>query len=120
MNIIQDTPLTDIINDKIGREPIVDLLVKSINNLVKSEHPCTVYGIYGKWGEGKTSLMNFVKNRLLEQGKDDGLSIIEFNPWLINNNETLLREFFKSIMESIKSRHYLQGKGVEVYPRRDS
>lgn len=97
-NIIQDTPLNDITQDKFGREPIVDLIVGSINQVVSTDHPCMVYGIYGKWGEGKTSLMNFVKNKLLSQGKKDGINIAEFNPWLVNNDEALLQEFFKTIM----------------------
>lgn len=96
--IAQDSPLTQICDDKFGREPIVELIVDSINQVVSSDHDCVVYGIYGKWGEGKTSLMNFIKERLLIQGKKDGINIVEFNPWLVNNDEALLREFFKSIM----------------------
>ena len=42
--------------------------------------------------------MNFIKNRLVSQGKKDGLNLVEFNPWLVNNDEALLREFFKTIM----------------------
>lgn len=99
--IIQDLPLNDIAQDRFGREPIVDLIVGSINQVVTANHPCTVYGIYGKWGDGKTSLMNFVKNKLLAQGKDDGIIIVEFNPWLVNNDEALLHEFFKSIMVDV-------------------
>ena len=59
MKVIQDTPLTNMADDKLGRENIVDLIVDSINNHVQNDHSCLVYGIYGKWGEGKTSLMNF-------------------------------------------------------------
>ena len=99
-NIIQDTPLSDIAQDRFGRESIVDLIVGSINQVVSSDHPCTVYGIYGKWGEGKTSLMNFIKSKLLAQRKTDGISIVEFNPWLVNNDEALLQEFFKTVMSN--------------------
>ena len=99
--IIQDMPLNDIAQDRFGREPIVDLIVGSINQVVTANHPCTVYGIYGKWGDGKTSLMNFVKNKLLAQGKEDDINIVEFNPWLVNNDEALLHEFFKSIMVDV-------------------
>lgn len=96
--IAQDSPLTQISDDKLGREPIVELIVDSINHVVSSNHECIVYGVYGKWGEGKTSLMNFIKERLIKQGKTDGINILEFNPWLVNNDEALLREFFMSIM----------------------
>jgi len=99
--IVQDSPLIDIADDKFGREPIVDLIVDSINQTVKNEHDCMVYGIYGKWGEGKTSLMNFIKARLLSHGKNDGINLVEFNPWLVNNDESLLREFFNSIIKDV-------------------
>lgn len=97
MKVIQDTPLTNMADDNLGRENIVDLIVDSINNHVQNDHPCLVYGIYGKWGEGKTSLLNFVEEKLLGQGANDNINIIKFNPWLVNNDETLLREFFMSM-----------------------
>ena len=99
--VVHDSPLEDISDDKFGREPIVELVVDSINQVVSSNHDCVVYGIYGKWGEGKTSLMNFIKERLIKQGKTDRINIVEFNPWLVNNDEALLREFFKSITNDL-------------------
>lgn len=101
LNNLSDSPLTHIADDEFGRESLVELIVDSINDLVKQEsHDCIVYGIYGKWGEGKTSLMNFIKERLSCQGKNDKINLIEFNPWLVNNEEALLREFFNSIITS--------------------
>ena len=100
MQVIEDLPLIDISQDRFGREPLVELVVDSINQVVSSNHSCLAYGIYGKWGEGKTSFMNFIKSRLVEQGKSDGINLIEFNPWLVNNEESLLREFFKAIMKT--------------------
>ena len=97
MKVIQDTPLKKVSDDRLCRENIVDLIVDSINDYVQKDHPCLVYGIYGKWGEGKTSLMNFVEEKLLDQKTDDNINIIKFNPWLVNNDETLLREFFRSM-----------------------
>ena len=101
MKVIQDTPLKKVSEDRLGRENIVDLIVDSINDNVQRDHPCLVYGIYGKWGEGKTSLMNFVEEKLLAPGKSDNVNIIKFNPWLVNNDETLLREFFRSITNKL-------------------
>ena len=48
--IAEDSPLTQICDDKLGREPIVELIVDSINHVVSSDHECIVYGVYGKWG----------------------------------------------------------------------
>lgn len=95
--VIFDTPLDNEEKDEYGRGHIVDLIVNSINHLVKTDHPCTCYGIYGKWGEGKTTLMNFVEQRLLDVGSKDNLIICHYNPWIINNEEALIKEFFQSI-----------------------
>lgn len=73
-----DNPIEHIVQDRFGREPIVGLIVDFINALVSTDHSCMIYGIYGKWGEGKTYLMNFVKERLLGQGKDDGIVAFSF------------------------------------------
>lgn len=101
MKVIQDTPLKKISEDRLGRENIVDLIVDSINDNVQKNHPCLVYGIYGKWGEGKTSLMNFVEEKLTSSGNTANINIIKFNPWLANNEEALLREFFQKITDSV-------------------
>ena len=101
MKVIQDIPLSNIVDDKLGRENIVDLVVDSINAYVQKDHPCLVYGIYGKWGEGKTSLMNFVEEKLTSSGNTENINIIKFNPWLANNEEALLREFFQKITDSV-------------------
>ena len=45
--IKNDIPLTDIKDDSFKREPLVDLIVESINNVSRESHPCVVYGIYG-------------------------------------------------------------------------
>lgn len=47
MNTLQDTPLKELAEDKFGRDNLVQLIVDSISYLVKSSHPCTVYGVYG-------------------------------------------------------------------------
>lgn len=98
MDLLKDTPIKSIEGDILGRRPLVDIIVDSINDLVISEHPCIVYGIYGKWGEGKTSLLNLVKNCLKQRGSKDEINVIVYNPWLVENNDALLREFFKSLM----------------------
>ena len=78
---------------------MVENIAKSIIDYSKSYHRCTSIGIYGAWGEGKTSVLNLVQDRLLANGKNDKISIVHFSPWLAGNNEVLMREFFKSIVK---------------------
>lgn len=91
----------------------MDMIVDSINDTVKDTHSCVIYGIYGRWGEGKTSLMKFIESRLLLQGNDDNLYIVHFNPWLVGKQDALLREFFSSVRTSVDDavRHFFDKYG---------
>lgn len=95
--IIPDTPIQEAYQDEFGRTPLSELISNSIVTLSKSNHNCTIYGIYGAWGEGKTSMMNLVESHLLGLGDNDNIIIAHFNPWQIGSEELLMGEFFKSI-----------------------
>lgn len=99
-SIKYDLPLSNIEHDLLGRKQLVDLIVSSINGTIKHNHPCVVYGIYGKWGVGKTTILNFIEERLKSQGSEDGINIVRFNPWLVDNNDALLHEFFKTLCQN--------------------
>lgn len=92
-----DLPLSNIEHDLLGRKQLVDLIISSINGTIKQNHPCVVYGIYGKWGVGKTTILNFIEERLKSQGPEDGINIVRFNPWIVDNNDALLHEFFNTL-----------------------
>ncbi|MFI5140015.1 MAG: P-loop NTPase fold protein [Sphingobacteriales bacterium] len=51
-----------------------------------------VIGLYGKWGEGKTSVMNFIKVEL-----SSDTIVVNFNPWLFSDQGHLMQAFFNSI-----------------------
>jgi predicted KAP-like P-loop ATPase len=55
-----------------------------------------IIGIYGKWGEGKTSVMNFVQQELPEE-----TVVVNFNPWMFSDEPHLLRSFFSSISKQL-------------------
>ena len=99
MKISADSPLTKIAEDRFRRGSLVDMIVKSIQSVSSKAHPCVVYGLYGKWGEGKTSILNFIEEQLRLAGKEDKIIITHFNPWLVEGEEALLREFFKTIIK---------------------
>jgi len=46
-------------------------------------------GIFAKWGEGKTTVLNFIKKLALEGGQ----LCVEFNPWEFTNKEELWESF---------------------------
>jgi hypothetical protein len=55
-----------------------------------------VVGIYGKWGEGKTTVMNFIEKELPNE-----TIRVKFNPWLFSDEQHLLSSFFSGICEAI-------------------
>lgn len=99
VHINDDSPLKTIAHDRFRRGALVEMVVKSIQDVASKPHSCVVYGLYGKWGEGKTTILNFVEEQLLKAGKEDRIAITHFNPWLVGGEEALLREFFMSISE---------------------
>ena len=99
-SIINDSPISCKQDDELMRDNLVEMVVESIRNLSKMDHPCICYGIYGEWGSGKTSLINLIKGELL-QNKNDNILIQEFNPWIVGNEETLIKEFFASISTDV-------------------
>jgi hypothetical protein len=68
-DILSDKPT---VNDKIGFNDYADVLSQSINESADFK----VYGIFGHWGTGKTSLMYMLKDLLKEENK-----IIWFDAW---------------------------------------
>lgn len=98
MPIRSDFPITDESQDLFSRKPLADILVKAIREYTSHSTHCITIGIYGEWGEGKTSVMNMVRSRLELLKYKDRLLISSYNPWLIKDQESMLVDFFRTIM----------------------
>lgn len=101
IQLSQDSPLSDINEDRYERIGLANDIAKSIMNLTETNHDCINFAIYGKWGEGKTSLMNFIES-ILKDNKNLNLKIVHFNPWMAGNEENLIKDFFRSISQDCK------------------
>lgn len=98
--LILDTPILSIDDDLLGRKPMVKNIVSAILNRSKDTHSCYTIGIYGKWGEGKTSVLEMVCEQI-EKDEDNNFEIIRFNPWLFKDQESLLLDFFSTLQNGI-------------------
>ena len=55
-----------------------------------------IIGLYGKWGEGKSTILNFIQNELPKE-----TIVINFNPWLFSDEKHLLNSFFEAFAEAL-------------------
>jgi predicted KAP-like P-loop ATPase len=60
-------------------------------------------GIFGKWGEGKSTILYFLEEML----KPEGNIIFFFNPWAIQDLNELWAEFGTKLLEALASNNLL-------------
>lgn len=66
---------------------------KRIASIVSSpkNEKSLIIGLYGKWGEGKSTVLNFIQRELPAE-----TIVVNFNPWLFSDAKYLLKSFFES------------------------
>lgn len=88
---IIDEPVNTKDEDRLERYPIAARIVKTI---VSRKDPSSfVLGIYGAWGEGKSTVLNFVDN-IFDKEYKNSVCCIKFNPWYFRDEDQLLTNFF--------------------------
>jgi predicted KAP-like P-loop ATPase len=65
-----------------------------------------IFGIYGEWGSGKTTVLNFLKDSL---DRHEHVICFHFNPWLFSDQTALIRVFFMTLAAEL-DRHLRTGK----------
>ena len=88
-----DRPISQESEDLLERRYFANLLAKTLLNL-NSQDTFTV-GLYGKWGSGKTSIVNMAMQELedLQCDKEDKMIILKFDPWHFTDTTQLINQF---------------------------
>ncbi|HEY9602829.1 MAG TPA: P-loop NTPase fold protein [Allocoleopsis sp.] len=112
--MLSDSPLTDPKLDAFSRWDFAQEVAKLIVNYPNESS--IAIGIYGAWGEGKTTVINYIEKAL----KDSSSSIcIRFNPWLFRDEALLLKSFFhtlaRQLEQSLATPQEELGKLLEKY-----
>lgn len=102
-----DQPLESIAEDKLGRGEFVKNITETIIEY-KNTDPLII-GLYGKWGYGKSTILNFVKEHInnITDNADDKQKellpeILTFNPWIFANQEELIKRFLEWFLYEMK------------------
>jgi len=95
--ISSDKPVSEIGEDKFQRYEFSKRIADKI--ITSNDNDSIVIGISGAWGEGKTSVINFIEAELK---KDTNIISIKFNPWRFTEEATLLVSFFNTLAIEIQ------------------
>ena len=88
-----DKPILTSEEDSLNRKYFAELLGKALVNL-QNKDTFTV-GLYGRWGNGKTSLVNMMLREIEQnQNEQEKMIIVHFEPWNFSNTDQLLEQFF--------------------------
>lgn len=101
-----DKPIASKGDDQLGRNGFAALLAQSLLNL-NTQDTFTV-GLFGKWGSGKTSIVNMMLSEIEEQQKEcqdsEKLIVVHFEPWNFSSTDQLLSQFFIRLSNEFRSK----------------
>lgn len=100
-----DAPLRFIKEDSLNRGNLVkhlcDALVrceKAPSKDITAKSSNFVMGLSGPWGSGKSSIINFVYEKLSRQSKT---IVLRFNPWLMSDHKALAAIFLDQLLTAL-------------------
>jgi Cdc6-like AAA superfamily ATPase len=94
-------------DDKLGYAPFAERLANVVINMnIPNGY---VIGLHGRWGSGKTTVVNFILeylNKHNQEIEDDTKKIehVDFKPWIFSGHQDLMGAFFKLLSEHVGSK----------------
>lgn len=95
----EDYPVLLPEEDMLNRAPYARHLSSVLQNLPIDKG--FVVGVYGEWGEGKSSVLGMTKSFLAEREDYESIVVRDFNPWRLVDEESIIRGFIETIAEAI-------------------
>lgn len=98
-NYSSDAPVSTKDEDIFSRWKFSERVAQVIAN--RRDPSSIVIGLYGRWGDGKTSVLNFIEKSL---DTNDNVICIKFNPWRFGTEDQLLMGFFNQIADALDAK----------------
>lgn len=111
MNYSADKPIVSKDEDLLGRSTFSNKLAKAIYEY--NDDSGLVIGLFGKWGTGKTSVINMAEEELLRLSKTDDNKplFVKFSPWNYSDQDNLISLFFHSLNNKLQNSNNEKLKG---------
>ncbi|MFE5406462.1 P-loop NTPase fold protein [Streptomyces sp. NPDC056580] len=100
-----DDPIEDASEDLLQRSGLADAFAAEIRR-TSAKHGAVV-ALTGKWGSGKTSLLNLTASAL--ESLDD-VQVVKFNPWFFSGTDQLMRFFFDELAGQLRDERGLKDR----------
>lgn len=109
-----DQPIRTATDDRFARAVFATRVADTI--IARKDSSSLVLGLYGAWGDGKTSVLYMIEERLR---LNDALIPLRFNPWHFASEDQLIRGFFDTLAtaigENLKTRGEQIGEALDKY-----
>jgi hypothetical protein len=100
-----DNAIKSRAEDRLGRSGFADQLVTALVSETADEG--LVAALVGPWGQGKSSVLNMVREQL--EG-DHARTVLMFNPWMFAGQSQLVSAFFEQVAGQLR----LKGKAEQA------
>lgn len=95
-HFVSDEPITGAAQDRFNRAPFATRIADTIAR--RPDCASLVVGVFGPWGDGKTSVLKMMEEEL---ERHDNVVVLRFNPWHFQSEEQLIRGFFATLAEGL-------------------
>lgn len=96
---LDDEPIESLADDSLLRGEFIEKFYNEISNIPFERS--FVFGLIGNWGNGKTSALNILCEKLKN---DEEFIVVKFNPWFFLGEKSTLEAFYSQIEQSICKR----------------
>lgn len=99
--VFHDGPISSADEDELDVMPFVKRLVRPLLEWPAQES--LVLGLYGSWGQGKSSVLKLLRSELEKSPVHVAAIVVPFNPWYHSSEAGLLFSLFGTIAEELGS-----------------
>lgn len=91
-----DQPIISHAQDRFNRSAFASRIADTIATRI--DPSSIVIGLFGPWGDGKTSVLEMMQETLHQYPK---VIVVRFNPWHFQTEDLLIRGFFATLAEAM-------------------